>query len=285
MSSPLPAWLGSALLGGAMLALFALEALKPLRRRTQPRLRRWMRNAGTAVLALVAARPLQLLLLIPFAAWLQEERFGLLHLVDLPALPELLLALLLLDATLWYWHWANHRLGFLWRFHAVHHEDKDLDASTALRFHFGELSLSVGYRAIQVAVIGAHPEHLATYTVVLTISALFHHANLRLPLALERRLVHLIVTPRMHGIHHSTVLAETDSNYSSILSLWDRLHRTLRLNRPQDEIVIGLPGSEDVGEAAGLWRLQLQPFRAQDWPTRSEPPSEPASEAHARLAP
>ena len=261
MPSPPSACLIPVLIGGALLLLPALEALHPLRRRTQPRLGRWLRNVGTAGIAFAAARPLQLMLLVPFAAWLQGREFGLLHLVDLPALPELLLALLLLDATLWYWHWANHRVGLLWRFHAVHHEDKDLDVSTALRFHFGELALSVAWRAVQVALIGASPRHLVIYTVVLTLSVLFHHSNLRLPFAVERVLVHLFVTPRMHGIHHSTVLRETDSNYSSILSIWDRLHGTLRLNRPQDELVIGLPGGGP--KAAGLWRLQVQPFLAQ----------------------
>jgi sterol desaturase/sphingolipid hydroxylase (fatty acid hydroxylase superfamily) len=286
MSSTLPIWLGPAVLGGAILALVLAEALSPLRRRTQPRLRRWLRNLGTALIAFAAARPLQLLLLIPFAAWLQELKLGLLHLVDLPALPELVLALLMLDATLWYWHWANHRVGLLWRFHAVHHEDKDVDASTALRFHFGELSLSVAWRALQVVIVGAAPAHLAVYTLVLTISALFHHANLRLPFAVERVLVQLVVTPRMHGIHHSTVLRETDSNYSSILSIWDRLHRTLRLDRPQDEITIGLPGSESGTAAAGLWRLQLQPFTAQPSPGECgvEPRDDEAG-THARLAP
>jgi len=285
MSSPPSPWLSPALIGGTVLLLFALEALSPLRRRTQPRLRRWLRNAGTAAIAFAAARPLQLVLLVPLAAWLEGRGLGLLQLVELPALAELLLALLLFDATLWYWHWANHRVGLLWRFHAVHHEDRDIDASTALRFHFGELALSVLWRLVQVAVIGASPGHLATYTLVLTLSALFHHSNLRLPFRLERVLVHLIVTPRMHGIHHSTVRRETDSNYSSILAVWDRLHRTLRLNRPQDEIVIGLPGSGAAAEAAGLWRLQLRPFRAQERPGESASvPAEVPREPVTRLA-
>lgn len=277
MSSTPSAWLVPALIGGALLLLSTLEALSPLRRRTQPRPRRWLRNGATAAIAFAVARPLQLLLLIPFATWLQEQGFGLLHLVDWPALPELLLALLLLDGTLWYWHWANHRVGLLWRFHAVHHEDKDLDASTAMRFHFAELGLSVFWRILQVAVIGAAPDQLLVYAVVLTVSAIFHHSNLRLPFALERVLVHLLVTPRMHGIHHSTVLRETDSNYSSLLSVWDRLHGTLRLNRPQDEIVIGLPGSESQPEAAGLWRLQVRPFLPQPRPCGAD--AHPAPEA------
>ena len=265
-SNPSP-WLLPGALIAALLVLSALEALSPLRRRTQPRVARWFRNTITAAIAYSVARPLQLVLLVPLTIWLGRQHVGLLHLVDAPAWAELLVALLLLDATLWYWHWANHRVGLLWRFHAVHHEDKDVDASTALRFHFGELALSVGWRAIQVALIGASPRHLMIYTVVLTLSALFHHSNLRLPFAVERILVHLLVTPRMHGIHHSNMLRETDSNYSSILSVWDRLHRTLCLNRPQGDILIGLPGGQ--AEAAGLWRLQVQPFVAQVRPSET----------------
>lgn len=166
---------------------------------------------------------------------------------------------LLLDYTTWAWHRLNHRIPILWRFHSTHHTDLDLDASTSFRFHFGELLLSIVYRSTQVAGIGAGPWLVLVYEIVLDASTVFHHSNWRLPIAVERRLVRVIVTPRMRGIHHSIVERETNSNWSSILTWWDRLHRTLRLDVPQGAIAIGLPAYRRADELT-LGRLRAMPF-------------------------
>ena len=169
---------------------------------------------------------------------------------------------MLLDYTLWFWHYANHRVPFLWRFHLVHHADRDLDGSTAFRFHFGEHALSVPVRALQVAAIGVEPGALWVFQVVLLASVVFHHSNVRLPVGLERVLVRFVVTPRMHGIHHSIVREETDSNWSSGLTVWDRLHGTLRLDVPQEEITIGVPAFREP-EQVTLGRSLALPFERQ----------------------
>src|SRR3954463_5472354 len=153
----------------------------------------------------------------------------------------------------------THRVPALWRFHQVHHCDLDMDASTALRFHFAEMAISVPYRAAQVALIGVAPRPLSIWQTFLFVSILFHHSNLRLPLWLERRLAPLIVTPRMHGIHHSIIEEETNSNWSSGLTLWDRLHGTLRLDVPQSEIEIGVAAYRDP-EQVTVPRLVEMPF-------------------------
>ena len=144
----------------------------------------------------------------------------------------------------------------------MHHTDLDLDTSTALRFHFGELIPSVVWRALQVVLIGVPPHALRIWQIATSASVAFHHSNLRLPAAWERRLVWLIVTPRMHGIHHSIVKDETDSNWSSGLTLWDRLHGTLRLDVPQDRITIGVPAYRDPADLSAI-RILLMPFRRQ----------------------
>jgi sterol desaturase/sphingolipid hydroxylase (fatty acid hydroxylase superfamily) len=179
---------------------------------------------------------------------------------------KIVLGVLLLDYTLWHWHWINHKVPFFWRFHLDHHVDLDLDASTALRFHFGEFLLSVGYRILQVAVIGADMLSVTVWQVLLISSILFHHSNTRLPERVERFLVRLIVTPRMHGIHHSTRVNETNSNWSSLLSAWDYLHRTAVLNVPQQEVVIGVPAYQQK-ESVTLGKILALPFRKQreDW--------------------
>ena len=252
--------------GLLFLVLLVLEGRRPLRRVVEPRPRHVARNLGIAGLGLAVLNLLQTPLLVPVAEWARREHVGLLNWVTLPRAAEVAAAVLLLDYTLWHWHWLTHRVPFLWRFHLVHHVDLDLDSSTALRFHFGEMMLSVPYRLAQVVVIGADPAAVALWQVLLVASILFHHSNLRLPAGLERVLVRLVVTPRMHGIHHSDYENETNSNWSSLLSAWDWIHGTLVLSVPQREVAIGVPSYRDPREVA-LGQALALPFRRQraDW--------------------
>jgi sterol desaturase/sphingolipid hydroxylase (fatty acid hydroxylase superfamily) len=148
----------------------------------------------------------------------------------------------------------------------VHHVDLDLDASTALRFHFGELAVSIPWRAAQIVAIGVTPEALAVWQNALLVSILFHHSNVKLPLEIERAMSRVFVTPRMHGIHHSIVPEETNSNWSSGLTVWDWLHGTLRLNVPQREIAIGVaayrsPEDVTLRESLELPFVPQRPWR------------------------
>jgi hypothetical protein len=116
-----------------------------------------------------------------------------------------------------------------------------MDASTAVRFHFGEMILSIPWRAAQIVVIGAAPLSLSLWQTLTTMAIVFHHSNWRLPYGVERWLCRVIVTPRMHGIHHSIIMEETDANWSTIFAFPDFLHRTVRLNVPQQKLIIGVP--------------------------------------------
>jgi sterol desaturase/sphingolipid hydroxylase (fatty acid hydroxylase superfamily) len=171
-----------------------------------------------------------------------------------------------MDYTLWWWHRANHQVPFLWRFHLPHHIDLDLDASTALRFHFGELSLSILYRAAQIVVIGVNSYEVWVWQTILFASILFHHSNARLPIVVERWIVPFIVTPRMHGIHHSDRQNETNSNWASLFSCWDYLHRTILLNVPQEAVTIGVPAYH-LPDDVTIGKVLVLPFVAQrdDW--------------------
>jgi sterol desaturase/sphingolipid hydroxylase (fatty acid hydroxylase superfamily) len=257
---PLP--VAYAVVGAFFLLLLVLEGLRPLRRSVERKPRRVARNLTLAGLGTAVLTLLQMPLLLPVAEWARARDLGLLHQVELPAAVETVAAVLLLDYTLWHWHWLTHRVPLLWRFHLVHHVDLDLDASTALRFHFGEMALSVPYRLMQVAVIGADPAAVALWQLLLVASILFHHSNVRLPAGLERVLVRMIVTPRMHGIHHSDYENETNSNWSSLLSAWDRLHGTLVLSVPQAAIAIGVPTYRDPRQVT-LGKVLALPFREQ----------------------
>lgn len=196
------------------------------------------------------------------ASWAQQSHFGLLYLLPISSAVRAFLALLLLDYAVYVWHWLNHVVPFLWRFHSVHHTDLDLDVSTAFRFHFVEMLLSVIYRSAQVALIGVGPLAALVYEMVMEGATEFHHSNWRLPIGWERALNRVVVTPRMHGIHHSIVERETNSNWSVIFSWWDHLHRTLRLNVPQGALSMGLPAYRDSRDLT-FFSLLAMPFRRQ----------------------
>ena len=247
---------------GVMGLLFGIERMAPLRPRVRPLVRRLLVNAALAALAYATAG----FLVRPSAAatlqWGVERAFGAIHLVPLPPAGRFLLAFLLLDLTFYWWHLANHQVRFLWRFHNVHHIDPDLDVSTAFRFHVGEVALSTVFRVAQVALIGPSAAMFAAYELVFQVNTAVHPSNVRLPIGFERLLNLVLVTPRMHGIHHSQVRAETDSNYSVVFSWWDRLHRTIGLNIPPAAIVVGVPAYADPADNT-LANDLLLPFRPQ----------------------
>jgi len=246
--------------------MLVVERLRPLRACVEPKLRRIVRNLATGGTSLAVVTLLGVPLLAPLSQWVTARHLGLLNVAGLSGAAKVVLSIVLLDYTLWIWHFASHRVAFLWRFHLVHHVDRDLDSSTALRFHFGEHALSIAYRAAQITLIGVSPQALWVWQLLLFTSILFHHANIELPIEWERRLVRLIVTPRMHAIHHSDQLSETDSNWSSLLSIWDYLHGTILLSVRQAGITIGVPAYQYANEVT-FWRLFVLPFRRQrrDW--------------------
>lgn len=283
---PILDFIGGPLLLLLFLLLFALEGRRPLRRRVQSRWERLLTNGTVAATAAVTMR----LALVPVVLWTagraEAARFGLLYLLPGPAPLRMGAGLLLFDYTIYVWHRLNHVVPFLWRFHNVHHTDLDLDVSTAFRFHFGELLLSVLWRSAQVALLGIGPALALGYEIALEAATEFHHSNWRLPLKVEAALNRVLVTPRMHGIHHSIVERETNSNWSTMFSWWDRLHRTVRLDIPQDALVIGTPAYRDPGELGFLGLLRM-PFRRQRVPWRLPDGSHPdrlASADPSRIA-
>ena len=266
-------WISPAVIACVFLTMLLAEALRPLRARVESKVRRTIRNLSTGGISLAVLTLLQAPLLVPVARWSEQYDLGIVRWLHIPRPWSVIVALILLDYTLWWWHWANHMVPVLWRFHLVHHVDLDLDSSTALRFHFGELTLSIFYRAAQIVVIGADPFSVWLWQTILFASILFHHGNLRLPRGFERLLVRFIVTPRMHGIHHSDRKDETNSNWSSLLSVWDFLHRTLRLDVPDGTITIGVPAYRAPREVS-FWRIQLLPLMPQKDAWSRDPRSE-----------
>lgn len=242
------------LLGAAgIVALLVAERRRPLRRQTVPALRRNLRNATMGAMCAAVVGAVETPLTRAVARANQRDRRGLA--ARLPPPLSAAVAFLAMDYGFYLWHVATHRVPFLWRFHRVHHVDPDMDVSTAVRFHLVDMLVSIPWRLVQVRVSGITPRALAAWRGFFTLSIMFHHSNLALPGRWDERLSLLLTTPRMHGIHHSVVPAEQDSNWSSGISWWDRLHGTFRATRPPRAITVGVEDAHaaaDVAIAAAL---------------------------------
>jgi sterol desaturase/sphingolipid hydroxylase (fatty acid hydroxylase superfamily) len=263
--SPLLDSIGNPVLAAFVAILLLLQWRFPLRRQHFSLLRRLIRNYVLSIPGFVIVR--LAILPVPFAVavWAQHRHVGLLNWLGLQGWIAGILGFVLLDYAYWWWHWANHMLPFFWRFHNVHHTDLDMDVTTAARFHFGEIFFSIGFLSLVLLVFGIAPLTFIVFFVVFEAAACFHHSNWRLPIGIERILNWVIVTPRMHGIHHSIVQRETNSNWGTIFCWWDKLHRTLRRDILQDAITIGVAAYRDERELT-LGKLLKLPFGKQrEW--------------------
>jgi len=246
------------LLMAVFVILFIAERRRKLRKPTQILIKRIITNLIVAAPAFGLLRFVFLPAMIKIA--LRNKRYGIGHIFPLPPFIRLICSFLILDYGNYLWHVLNHRVPLLWRFHVVHHTDLDLDTLTAFRFHFGEMIGSVFFRGLFVLISGATAKEVLAYELFFEGATQFHHSNLKISKRFETVMNRLIVTPRMHGIHHSVNKNETDSNYAVIFSFWDRLHQTFRLHHDQKEIIIGVPEYRDVKQMTARFLLAM-PFK------------------------
>ena len=248
-----------------LFALFAgLETLAPRRIRTQPRRTRWVTNWGITILNTITRRALALalpLLAVGAALDAQAQGWGLMNAFGLPLWLAVILTVLIFDFAIWLQHLITHKIPVLWRFHRVHHADRDIDVTTAIRFHPVEIALSMVLKIGLVYLLGPPALGIIVFEIILNGTAIFNHANMRLPLGLDALLRRFLVTPDMHRVHHSDNRAEHDSNYGFALSIWDRLFGTYVAQpaRGHDAMTIGLQWQDDRPSKLG-WSLWL-PFR------------------------
>jgi len=250
------------ILCGIYLALLLFEQKWSLRKRSRALWPRILVNLTfTSIVYFIA-----ILLISPLTQFAIHSpdihKFGLLAFIPHNEVLRFILGFLLMDLTFYYWHRLNHQIPLLWRFHNVHHVDPDLDVTTSMRFHFVEIAYSSIFRLVQLSLIGVNPFTFFCYEFVFQANTFFQHANIKLPFAFERVLNKVFVTPRMHGIHHSNYREETNRNYSVIFSFWDRLHKTICLNVPQEAITIGVAGYVKPADNRLLNLLAL-PFKRQ----------------------
>jgi len=247
---------------GVLACMMLLEALMPRRKRALGRGARWPANLGIVVVDTLVAR---LLIPLPPAAaalWASENGVGLCNFLEIPALAATAGSVVFLDFAIYVQHVVFHKVPVLWRLHRMHHADTEIDVTTGIRFHPIEIILSLLIKIALVLALGIPAVAVIVFEVLLNASAMFNHANMKLPLGADRALRTLIVTPDMHRVHHSWHRDETDSNYGFCLSVWDRIFTTYT---PQprdghDGMTIGLDDFR-ADRDRGLIGLLAIPFR------------------------
>jgi sterol desaturase/sphingolipid hydroxylase (fatty acid hydroxylase superfamily) len=245
-----------------LIALWSLEAVLPAFTGRKRRVGHAAHNLSLGLLNAVVAAVLFGGALLAVTEWSRQHAVGLLHWLDWPGWIEWPLALILFDLWMYTWHVINHKVPVLWRFHAVHHADRELDATSAVRFHTGEIFLSSIARLAVLPLLGMTMPQLLVYEAVLLPVILFHHSNVNIPPQLDAALRTVIPTPWMHWVHHSRLQPETDSNYGSVLSVWDRIFRTFRLREDPREITLGLDDDAEEKHWRTLPGMLLRPFRS-----------------------
>jgi sterol desaturase/sphingolipid hydroxylase (fatty acid hydroxylase superfamily) len=251
---------GSFLVVFAALALW--EWLAPRRDRAFPRRARWPHNAGLLFVDVIVLRVVAPGAAIAVALAGEARGWGLVNALGVPSWAAVPFAVALLDLAIYFQHVTFHAVPALWRLHRVHHSDLDVDVTTGTRFHPIEILISTAIKCVAVGAIGAPAIAVLAFEVLLNAAAMFNHANVRLPLALDRVLRWVVVTPDMHRVHHSVVYNESSSNFGFNLPWWDRLFGTYRAQPAagHERMTIGVDAFRAPGELR-LDRLLVQPFR------------------------
>lgn len=251
----------------SVLAFFTLaESVIPARARESRRIKRASTNiailfTGALAVRFVAAI-LPAALAISVATWATQNNIGLLNMIALPFWLVFGVSVVFLDFAIWFQHVMTHNIPFLWRFHAVHHSDQHMDTTTALRFHPIEIVLSALYKSALAAIFGLPVLAILVFEIALNAFAIFNHANIRLPNWLDTGLRWVVVTPKMHLVHHSIEPAHQNTNFGFCLSIWDRVFSKYYQNKSiKDEIQsIGIDAQRHKNTDKILWSI-LYPFR------------------------
>lgn len=247
------------IVGISFCVLVAAESLWPYRGTFSRVVKNWFCNIPLGAMNGILSGIVMTSVVMPIALWFGSFGFGIPILRDADRGGALVASVLVLDFASYIWHRANHTWDFLWRFHAVHHSDTVFDVSTALRFHPGEVLLSVPIRAFVIITLGLPWDGVLAFETIFTMCNFFEHANLRLPEKIERLIGFFIVTPALHRRHHSRILDDQRGNFGTIFSIWDRIGRTLLWALSKDDMNVGL--SPEDHKDRSFWELFVMPFK------------------------
>ncbi|PCI42792.1 MAG: fatty acid hydroxylase [Proteobacteria bacterium] len=245
---------------GVLLVMSLWQVLAPKRELIQG-YKRWPANLGLIVIDSLVAKVLLPAGAVGAAMWAEQHGVGILPALGFSDVLTIIVAVIVLDLIIYLQHVLFHAAPMLWRLHQVHHADRDIDVTTGLRFHPVEIVISMLIKITAVVAFGVPVVAVIIFEIVLNAMAMFNHSNVRLPSILDKIIRLLLVTPDVHRVHHSIIVAETNSNYGFNLSIWDRLFGTYRAQpeKGHDGVVIGLPEYQDEPTHRLDWMLKL-PF-------------------------
>tara|TARA_B100001250_G_scaffold377031_1_gene365793 strand:- start:215 stop:1039 length:825 start_codon:yes stop_codon:yes gene_type:complete len=247
---------------GGISCCFIAERFFTARTPSMPVSSRLILHSLTAVLNTTIIRVLAYVPLLTWIVYVEEMGWGISRWLGLTGWFEFLISVIVIDAFDYFWHRANHRVTFLWRFHKTHHNDNDMDVFTSLRFHPGEFLLSALAKGSWVFIWGPSAIAWFLFEALVSLCAQMHHSNIDFPDTLDRQLSRIIVTPRFHTLHHLVDRSYGDQNFSTILSCWDSMFGTRAPKLSKSEIIklpLGLPEGRE--STLSVFQLLLEPIK------------------------
>jgi sterol desaturase/sphingolipid hydroxylase (fatty acid hydroxylase superfamily) len=206
-----------------LVSMAAWETLAPRRALAVPKAKRWANNLALLLINSILVRVLFPAAAIGFAVFAESRSMGLFHMVYLSQPLAMVLSVVVMDFAIYLQHIVFHAVPVLWQLHRVHHADLDFDVTTGTRFHPIEILLSMGIKFLVIITLGPPVVSVLVFELLLNVTAMFNHANIRLPDCIDGLVRRLVVTPNMHRIHHSVDRGETNSNFGFCFSVWDRV--------------------------------------------------------------
>ena len=252
-------FIGLLLLMGGLFFFLIIELIIPYRKASVPKFKRWLINLSLAIINIGVLKLIFAFLTISTAVYVTDRQIGLLNMVQMPHWLKILVTIILMDLMGYIWHTLTHRIPVLWRFHRVHHTDLNMDVSTAVRFHVGEIILTAGVRVGVVYFIGGEYVGVFLFECILMLANQFQHSCLKVPKWFDSIFLVLFVPPSMHRIHHSVTLEERNTNFGAIFSIWDRMFGTLLTGVNQKQIWIGVDGHIQEKKLE-IYHLVYMPF-------------------------
>lgn len=245
--------------------MWLLQSVMPRRVfKVSPKVR-WFNNMALVFFNSFVVRLLFPAATIGVASWVIEQQWGLFSILEWPWYMELILAIVLLDLVIYWQHRLFHKVPLLWALHKVHHVDQDIDVTTGSRFHTVEIILSLLIKFAVVCLLGPSLLAVILFEIILNACAMFNHANVKLPLGLDKALRFILVTPDMHRVHHSNIGSETNSNFGFNITWWDKLFNSYQ-DQPSlghDKMNIGVKGYDDIKQTQYLPFMLWLPFKKQ----------------------
>ena len=247
-----------------LIILIMAEILLPKKNRIHNRKDRWITNGLITLINTASVNIVHIaipLIAIVAAIDVSNVKMGLFNIINFPIWIEIILTVIILDFIIWGQHLLSHKIPFVWRFHRMHHTDRDLDVTTAVRFHPFEIIFSMFIKITSIYILGASAIAVIIFEIMLNGMAMFNHANLRIPFRIENILRKFIVTPDLHRIHHSIYIDEHNKNFGFSLSIWDKIFKCY-LDQPRDghkDMKLGLKWQNDKPTKLG-WSLWI-PFK------------------------